>query len=90
MPVSATSRAARNESRVSIPYSGPAAKSASGPSVSGMTTVYPAASIGPNIAISPDTMVPPRLKLRPLGVHCPIGVLPAMAREGLSSGLSES
>lgn len=37
-----------------------------------------------------DVKVPPMLKLRPLGVKSPIGVLPAMARDGLSSGFSES
>ncbi len=39
-----------------------------------------------------DVKVPPMLKLRPLGVQSPIGgVLPAMARDGLSSGgFSES
>ena len=53
-PAAGERSAARNESSVFIPYSGPAEKSAVSPSVSGTTTVSPASSAG---AINPDSAV---------------------------------
>jgi hypothetical protein len=53
--------AARIESSVFIPYSGPAAKSARWPSVSGTMTVYPPAMNGPKTAASTLGMSPPSL-----------------------------
>ena len=71
--------AARIESSVFIPYSGPAAKSALWPSMSGTMTVYPSARNGPKTAASTLGTSPPSL-------GCP----PEIAYDGSSLWLSES
>src|ERR1700758_5876401 len=70
--------AARIESSVFIPYSGPAAKSARWPSVSGTMTVYPSAMNGPKTATSTLGTTPPSLSP------------PESAYDGSSLRLSES
>src|ERR1700761_3465460 len=70
--------AARIEFSVFMPYSGPAAKSARWPSVSGTITVYPSAMNGPKTAASTLGMTPPSLSP------------PQIAYDGSSLRLSES
>jgi len=74
-PVAGDRRAARSESSVLYPYTGPAAKSASSPSVSGTTTVSPASSAG---AIRTDSAC---------GISPPVPTPPEIAYEGSSSVL---
>ncbi|ERB49799.1 hypothetical protein N806_01155 [Rhodococcus sp. P27] len=42
------------------------------------------------MAASPEARVPPKATFRPLAVRLPIEVSPATARDGPSSGFSES
>ena len=77
-PVSGDASAARSESSVYIPYSGPSAKSAFSPSVSAITTTSPASSSGATIAVSTA------------GIRPPSDSPPAISYDGSSLGLSES
>ena len=66
MPAAGEASAARSESSVLMPYSGPAAKSAVSPSVSAITIALPASSSGANSAdstsgIAPPSVVPPEI-----------------------------